>query len=91
MITLNISYEKHIDQMAKLCVTLVLYFRKLALFINQGDDVHGFVGNHVQCVLVVSELYVLPADVLQVVLFLFQFEDVTNKELLQVLVCKVDA
>lgn len=41
--------------------------------------------------MVISELDVLPVDVLQVVLLLFQFEDVTHKELLQVLVRKVDA
>lgn len=68
-----------------------MYLRELALFINEGNDVHGFVGDHVQSVLVVRELDVLPADVLQVVLLLFQFEDVANKELLQVLVGKVDA
>lgn len=33
----------------------------------------------------------LPVDVLQVVLLLLQLEDVTHKELLQVLVGKVDA
>lgn len=71
--------------------TAVLYLRELALFINEGDDVHGFVGNHVQCVLVVRECNVLPADVLQVVLLLLQFEDVADEKLLQVLVGKVDA
>lgn len=68
-----------------------MYLRKLALFINKGDDVHRFVGYHVQRVLIVRELDVLPADVLQVVLLLLQFEDVANKKLLQVLVGKVDA
>ncbi len=71
--------------------SLVLYLRELALFINEGDDVHGFVGDHVQGVLVVCELDVLPADVLQVVLLLLQFEDVADEELLQVLVGEVDA
>lgn len=71
--------------------SLVLYLRELALLIDEGDDVHGFVGDHVQSVLVVRELDVLPADVLQVVLLLLQFEDVPHKELLQVLVGKVDA
>lgn len=68
----------------------MLYLWELALFIDEGDNVHGFVGNHVECVLVVCELDVLPADVLQVVLFLLQFENVPYKELLQVLVGKVD-
>ncbi len=70
---------------------LVLYLGELALFIDEGDDVHGFVGDHVQSILVVCELDVLPADVLQVVLLLLQFEDVTDEELLQVLVGEVDA
>lgn len=68
-----------------------LHLRELALLVDEGDDVHGFVGDHVQRVLVVRELDVLPADVLQVVLLLLQFEDVANEELLQVLVGKVDA
>ena len=67
------------------------YLGELALLINEGDDVQGFVGDHVQGVLVVCELNVLPADVLQVVLLLLQLEDVTHKELLQVLIGKVDA
>lgn len=68
-----------------------MHLGKLALFIYEGDDVHGFVGDHVQCILVVCELNVLPADVLQVVFFLLQFKDVADKELLQVLVGEVDA
>lgn len=64
---------------------------ELALFIDEGDDVHGFVGDHVQSILVVCELDVLPADVLQVVLLLLQFEHVANKELLEILIGKVDA
>lgn len=68
-----------------------MYLGELALLVDEGDDVHGFVGDHVQSVLVVRELDVLPADVLQVVLLLLQFEDVSHEELLQVLVGKVDA
>jgi len=34
---------------------------------------------------------VLPVDILKVVLLLFDFENVANEELLQVLICKVDA
>lgn len=64
---------------------------ELALLVDEGDDVHGFVGDHVQSVLVVGELNVLPADVLQVVLLLLQFENVANEELLQILVGEVDA
>lgn len=61
------------------------------LFVNEGDDVHGLDGDHVQSVLVVGELDVLPVDVLQVVFLLFQLEDVAHEKLLQVLVGKVDA
>lgn len=68
-----------------------MYLGELALFIDKRDNVHGLDGDHVQCVLVVGELDVLPADVLQVVLLLLQFEDVPHKELLQVLVGEVDA
>ena len=69
----------------------LLYLWELALLVDEGDDVHGFVGDHVQGILVVCELDVLPADVLQVVLLLLQLEDVPYEELLQVLVGKVDA
>lgn len=68
-----------------------LYLGKLALLVDERDDVHGFDGDHVQSVLVVGELDVLPVDVFQVVLLLLQLEDVTHKELLQVLVGEVDA
>lgn len=43
---------------------------ELALLVNEGDDVHRLDGNHVQGILVISELNVLPVDVLQVVLLL---------------------
>ena len=68
-----------------------MYLGKLALLINERDDVHGFDGDHVQSILVVGELDVLPVDVFQVVLLLLQLEDVTHEELLQVLVGEVDA
>lgn len=68
-----------------------LYLWELALLINKGNDIHWFHGNHVQSVLIVGELDVLPVDVFQVVLLLFDFENVANEELLQVLICKIDA
>lgn len=73
------------------CPPAVFYLWELALFVDEGDDVHGLGGDHVKGVLVVSELDVLPVDVLQVVLLLLQLKDVTHKELLQILVGKVDA
>ncbi len=68
-----------------------MYLWEFALLVDERDDVHGFDGDHVQSVLVVSELDVLPVDVLQVVLLLLQLEDMTDEELLQVLVGEVDA
>lgn len=68
-----------------------MYLGEPALLVDERDDVHGFDGDHVQSVLVVSELNVLPVDVLQVVLLLLQLEDVADKKLLQVLIGKVDA
>lgn len=73
------------------CPPAVFYLWELALLIDEGDDVHGLGGDHVKGVLVVSELDVLPVDVLQVVLLLLQLKDVTHKELLQILVGEVDA
>lgn len=64
---------------------------ELALLIDEGDDVHGLVGDHVQGILVVGELNVQPVDGLQVVLLLLQLEHVPHEELLQVLVGEVDA
>lgn len=64
---------------------------ELALLIDEGDDIHGLVGDHVQGVLVVGELDVQPVDALQVILLLLQLEHVSHKELLQVLIGKVDA
>lgn len=43
---------------------------EFALLVNEGDDVHRLDGNHVQGILVIRELDVLPVDVLQVVLLL---------------------
>ena len=59
---------------------------ELALLIDEGDDVHGFVGDHVQGILVVCELDVQPVNALQVILLLLQLEHVPHEELLQVLV-----
>ncbi len=70
---------------------LKLYLWELALLINKGNDIHRFDGNHIQGILVVGELDVLPVDIFQVVLLLLQLENVANEELLQVLIRKVDA
>ena len=64
---------------------------KAALLVDQGDDVHRFHSDQVQYALVVFEGDVAPVDVLVVVLLLFEFEDVMDEELLEVLVGVVDA
>lgn len=64
---------------------------ELALLVDEGDDVHGPVGDHVERILVVSELNVQPVDALQVILLLLQLEHVPHEELLQVLIGKVNA
>lgn len=64
---------------------------KLALLVDERHDVQLLDGDQVQGILVVHELYVLPVDVLQVVLLLFQLEDMLDKKLLQILIGVVDA
>ena len=66
-------------------------FGELGLLVNQGDDVHRLLGDHVKCGLVVNEGNLLPVDALLAVLLLFHFEDMFHKELLQVFVGIVDA
>lgn len=64
---------------------------KLALLVDERHDVQLLDGDEVKCILVIHELYVLPVDVLQVVLLLFQLEDVLDEKLLQILIGVVDA
>lgn len=71
-------------------VSNLSHLGKLALLVNERDDIHGLNGNHVQGVLVVSELNVLPVNVLKVIFFLLQLENMTDEELLQVFIGKVD-
>ncbi len=64
---------------------------KFRLLVDERHDVERLDGDQIEGVLIVDELDVLPADVLLVVLLLFQFEDVAHEELLQVLVGVIDA
>lgn len=64
---------------------------KIAFFINQSQQVTGFLGQEVQDVLIVTKFDVIPHDVLLHVLLLLQLEDVAHEELLQLLVGKIDA
>lgn len=63
----------------------------MAFFINQSQHVTGFPSQQVQDVLVVLKFDVFPHDVLFQVLLLLQLEDVAHKELLQLLVGKINA
>lgn len=64
---------------------------KVALLIDERQDVERFDSQQVQGGLVVGEDDAFPGDVLQVVLLLLLLEHVLHEELLQLLISKVDA
>lgn len=64
---------------------------EVAFFINKSQHVHRFAGKYIQGALVVFVVNVLPNYVFTGVLVLLQLEDMPDKELLQLLVGKVDA
>lgn len=64
---------------------------ELGLLVNQGDDIHGLLGDHVKRGLIVNKGNLLPVDALFAVLLLFHLKDVFHKELLKVFVGIVDA
>ncbi len=70
---------------------LKLYLWELALLINKGNDIHRFDGNHIQGILVVGELDVLPVDIFQVVLLLLQLETWRTKNCCRFSFAKFDA
>lgn len=63
---------------------------KLALLVNQSQQVAGFHSQEVHDFLIVVKSDVGPDDVLPLVLLLLLPEDVVHEELLQLLVSKVD-
>jgi len=63
----------------------------MALFINQREQVAGYSSQEIEDVLVVTELDVIPHDVLFQVLLLLKLEDVADEELLQLFVGKINA
>lgn len=63
----------------------------MAFFINQSQQVTGFPSQEVQDVLIVTELDVIPHNVLFQVLLLLQLEDVPHEKLLQLLIGEIDA
>lgn len=64
--------------------------RKLALLVNQSQQVAGFPSQEVHNFPIVGESDVGPGDFLLLVLLLLLPEDVVHEELLQLLVSKVD-
>ncbi len=67
------------------------HFWEFTLFVDERDQIHGTSSNHVQNVLIVHEFDLSPADSLNVVFLLFQFENVLDEELLQVFVGIINA
>lgn len=68
-----------------------VYLWELALFINEGDDVHRLECDDFQSLAVISEVNVIPGNVLCKVFLLLQLEDMVHKKLLKVLIGNVDA
>lgn len=68
-----------------------IYLWELALFIYEGDDIHRLEGNDIQSLAVISEVNVVPGNVLCTVFLLLQLEDMVHEELLEVLVGNVNA
>jgi len=66
------------------------YLWKATFFVDQRNDIHRFLSQHIQCGLVIHELNMLPRNAFFVVLFLFQFENVLYEELLKVFVAIID-
>lgn len=64
---------------------------EVALLVNECKNVQRFVGQNVQGALVVFVVNALPNDVFTGVLLLLQLENMLDKELLQLLIGKVDA
>lgn len=68
-----------------------IYLWEPALFINQGHDIHGLECNDFQGLVIISEINVVPRNVLCKVFLLLQLEHMVHKELLKVLICNVNA
>lgn len=68
-----------------------IYLWELALFINEGDDIHRLERDDFQSLAVISEVNVIPGNVLRKVFLLLQLEDMVHEELLKVLIGDVNA
>lgn len=64
---------------------------EVALLINESQHVHGLAGQHIQGVLVVLVVNVIPNNVFTLIFLLLQPENMPDEELLQLLICEVDA
>lgn len=64
---------------------------KVALLIDKCQHVHRFACEHIQSVLVVLVVNVLPHNLLTGILFLLKLENMPDEELLELLIGKVDA
>lgn len=65
--------------------------REFWFLIYEGHDVQLFDSYEIKCILIVNKLNVLPVDALKIVFFLFQFEDMLHKKLLQILISIINA
>lgn len=68
-----------------------IYLWELALFINEGDDIHRLESDDFQSLAVISEVNVIPGNVLCNVFLLLHLEDMVHEELLKVLIGNVNA
>lgn len=64
---------------------------KVALLLNQSQQVAALPSEKVYDVLIVTKVDIIPHDVLLHVLLLLQLKDVAHKELLQLLIGKIYA
>ena len=78
-------------QSQALQVKLEIYLWELALFINEGDDIHRLECDDFQSLAIIREVNVIPGNVLRKVFLLLQLEDMVHEELLKVLVGNVNA
>lgn len=60
--------------------------REFWFLVYEGHNVQLFDSYEIKCILIINKLNVLPVDAFKIVLFLFQFENVLHKKLLQILI-----
>lgn len=75
----------------KIKANIFYNLREETLFINKSENVERLYGQHIKRTLVVVKFNALPDDVFTGIFLLFKLEDVLHKELLKLLIGKVDA